>query len=67
MNNDRNFDNNPSIIPINNISDTEQNNINPINKDNTSSPKETPDDFVHSLPNWDLVPPYETVRRINRI
>lgn len=70
MNNDRNFESTPNIINIAKSNDNEQNNIRPINSNNTNAinnSKENPDDFVHSLPNWDLTPPYETVRRINRI
>lgn len=66
MNNDRVFDNSPNITPINKVN-TEQNNIKSINTNNSNPPKEDQNDFVHSLPNWDLTPPYETVRRINRI
>lgn len=70
MNNDRNFESTPNIINIAKSNDTEQNNIRPINPNNTNiinNSKENTDDFVRSLPSWDLVPPYETVRRINRI
>lgn len=70
MNNDRYFSNNqeintPNIMNIKPNNNQEEN-IKPIYPNDTKEKKE-PDDFVKSLPNWDLTPPYETVRRISRI
>lgn len=35
------------------------------NEDNISK-EEITEDFVTGLPNWDLTPPYEVVRRVTR-
>lgn len=50
--------------------------ITPINKNETQEPitvikEETKkevkeEDFVTGLPEWDLAPPYEVIRRVNR-
>ena len=63
-NNNSSIPNIETITPVNSI----QNNIQPqvqtpmtnINSQNVN------DDFAHGLPVWDLVPPYTTVRRVNR-
>lgn len=68
MNNENIINNNPNIIPLeqhnNNVEENNQS-INHINTNETSQTQQS-DDFVNSLPDWDLIPPYETVRRINR-
>lgn len=37
-------------------------NIEDINKDNSQKDN----DFASSLPEWDLIPPYQVVKRVNR-
>lgn len=71
MNNDLyNQENNQNIINLGQTTNNDDNNIKPISpiteQQNTNT-KQTEDDFVNSLPEWDLLPPYETVRRINRL
>ena len=59
-----------NITPISpNITPIENNDfINNQNSQNNETKTQPPlDDFIKSLPNWDLTPPYETVRRITRI
>lgn len=68
-NNYVNENNSPNIINLDSNINTTENRIQPIepiNPTNIPQKKDT-DDFVNSLPDWDLVPPYETVRRINRL
>jgi len=36
------------------------------NKQQLENPNITNDEFIKSLPNWDLSPLYEKVRRVNR-
>ena len=62
--NSEHINNIETITPVNTI----QNNIQPqtqipITNSNTQIIN---DDFAHGLPDWDLVPPYTTVRRVNR-
>ena len=70
MDNENIINNNtPNIINLDQTSNNSTNNneaITPITETPVSKTKQT-DDFVKSLPDWDLIPPYETVRRINRI
>lgn len=71
MNNDLyNQENNQNIINLGQTTNNHDNNIKPISpitEQQSTNPKQTEDDFVNSLPEWDLLPPYETVRRINRL
>lgn len=59
----------PNIINLDQNLNTNENNIQTLSSVNPSNiPTQTEtDDFVDSLPDWDLVPPYESVRRINRL
>jgi len=60
------------ITPLTNNTNSQQtNNIETLNPINNIQPSITDtqiinDDFAHGLPSWDLVPPYATVRRVNR-
>ena len=58
-------DENNNIKPI----DSNIQEIQPIQEKGVSSndaKQELDDDFVKSLPNWDLLPPYDMVRRVTR-
>lgn len=66
-NNNINSEHINSIEPITTVN-TIQNNAQqqsqiPISNINV---QEINDEFAHGLPDWDLVPPYTTVRRVNR-
>lgn len=67
MNESKNIEN---ITPFSqNITPIEHDDLknNQDNKFDELKPQPPLDDFIKSLPNWDLTPPYETVRRITRI
>ena len=68
---DRNFidveSDNSNIKPLDNNTSNNSNNIQEIkpgtDKNNLSN---NDDDFVKSLPDWDLLPPYDMIRRVTR-
>lgn len=68
---DRNFieveSDNSNIKPLDNNTSDNSNNIQEIkpgtDKNNLSN---NDDDFVKSLPDWDLLPPYDMIRRVTR-
>ena len=57
-----NNESNVVITPIN--EDEKQEFIPTTKKEIKTEPKE--EDFVTGLPEWDLTPPYEIIRRVNR-
>lgn len=50
---------------INNVEETPKENIE-TNIKLEETPQKLTEDFVTGLPSWDLEPPYEVVRRVNR-
>ena len=68
---DRNFieveSDNSNIKPLDNNTSNNSNNIQEIkpvtDKNNLLN---NDDDFVKSLPDWDLLPPYDMIRRVTR-
>lgn len=51
--------------------DTKTNLFEEVDKDRKEKEKEklnniSNEEFINGLPEWDLVPPYESVRRVNR-
>lgn len=68
MNNENTIHNSPNIINLEEQKSNLENHSQSITQINTNEneKKQQSDDFVNSLPEWDLIPPYETVRRINK-